>query len=120
MARSPTVAYPNIATLVHGLYCECAGQIVPRNCGGISSTRGNTAARSRNTTGNRPVKLLDRTLLEGIYSSGEGTGSLQPGQLKSFRTGRRVPAFFAGPAAKACVVVVAVFILLRKKTRSLQ
>ena len=51
---------------------------------------------------------------------GEKTGSLQSSRPRSSRTGQRVAAVHAGPAARLSTVVVAVHSLLPNKTRSLQ
>ena len=112
MARCTLVTYPNIATLVHRLYCERPGQVITRECG-LSSTRGNAGARSRRTNWKSPHKTIRPICL------GKKTELLQSGQLTSSRTRRRVSAVHAGQAARSSAVDVAVRSLLLKKTRNL-
>ena len=112
MARYTLVTYPNIATLVHRLYCERPGQVITRECG-LSSTRGNPGARSRRNNWKSSRKTIRPIRL------GKKTELLQSGRLTISRTRWRVSAVHARQAARSSSVDVAVRSLLPKKTRNL-
>ena len=71
-------------------------------------------------TWNFLVRLLDKYHSKIQTRLEEKPRSLQSDQSTSFRTNWRVPAVYAGPAARASAVVVAIRGPIPKKTRNLQ
>ena len=95
IAGCTAVTYPNITSLVYRLYCERAGQVVNRECG-ISSTRGNAAARSRHSNRKSPSETFGQNTTRRLriawgrkldyYSP---VGHEVPGRVRGYRRSMR-------------------------------